>query len=92
MLQFIRLAWALMLAIPDLIGIVRWIMQIAREYKEAEERRKFVKEVKEAVREASTNLDTTRLVNIFNPDSAPLPRRGIDAQPDGVRVEKDPKI
>lgn len=92
MMQFLRLAYALVLAIPDLIGIVRWVMKIAREYKEAEERRKFVKEVKEAVREASTTYDTTRLVNIFNPDSAPLPRRVPDVQPDGVRVKEDPKV
>lgn len=91
-MQFLRLAWALVLAIPDLIGIIRWIMKIAQEYKQAEERRKFVKEVKEAIRESSQTLDNSRLVNIFNPDSNPLPRRVLDVQPDGVRVEKDPKV
>lgn len=84
MLQIVVGLWALIRTIPDLVGIIRALMQMAQEYKLAEDKRKFIKEVKEAVKESARTYDNTRLVNILNPTAEPLPR--------GVFNETDPKV
>lgn len=77
LINFFKFGWALILALPDIVGIVKYILKLGAQYQLANERRTLMKEFKEGMKENVEKLDNTRLVNLLNPQSEPLPRVSV---------------
>lgn len=80
MLAWLSLVPSFVKAVWSIAGIAIEIFKFLREAYDRSQRAEVAKEIKAALKESRETKDNTRLINVFNPDTEPFPRKSDESK------------